>query len=127
MPGEGVTDTFRIIVDGRGAFENGTAHCGEVSVPIDKGGVLQDAFGSATRNGGGYLIEIVVPRTEDPATQAVKGTKQGLDAVVPVNFSYAFYVELYRGTVLVGFDELWPDWEEKHAEWDPMGDSQSEQ
>lgn len=127
VPGEGDTDTFRIMVDGSGILETGTGHCAEVSVPFEKGGFLQDAFGSATRNGGGYLIEMEVPRGGEPATQTAEGTEGGVDAVAPANLSYAFYVDLYRGTVLVTFDELWPDWESEHAEWDPMGESQGEQ
>jgi hypothetical protein len=127
VPGEGDMDTFRIMVDGSGILETGTGHCGGVSVPFEQGGFLQDAFGSAVRNGGGYLVEIVVPRTEEPGGVRVTGTEGGVDAVAPANLSYAFYVDLYRGTVLVTFDELWRDWESEHAEWDPMGESQGEQ
>jgi hypothetical protein len=127
VPGPGITDTFIIKLDGSSILETGTGHCGEASVPFERGGVLQDALGSAHRNGHGNLVEVAVPAQGEPDSRSITSPLQDVDAIVPSNLSYVFHMHFFRGKQPVEFDDLWFDWEYRHAEWDPMGESQGEQ
>jgi|GEM_PF-4850807 len=101
--GEDGSQTFRIIADSSGIFEDGTATCAGITVPITTGSMLQDGFGSATRNGNGYLCEIVADPEGDAGVFVV-----GQDALVPNNLSYDFYVNLYPDCQY-SLDQLFPD------------------
>jgi hypothetical protein len=122
VPGGGITDTFKIRLDRVGIWETGWADCAGVETGIKTGSVLQDAIGSAERNGGGYLAQIVVELPEDdrPIGKRIHDAEQGQDAVAPVNLWYYFFVELYRGTKLVRFEQVWTDSqiEEQPDTWD---------
>ncbi|MGD2146237.1 MAG: hypothetical protein PVH41_06065 [Anaerolineae bacterium] len=123
VPGEGVTQTLKIQLDRVDIFEKGWADCQGEIAEFERGSVFQDAVGSAERNGGGYLAEIVVPAEGEPDSRRFTSPEQDVDAVVPMNLSYIFHVHLFRGTQSIQFDALWSDWRELHGEWDPMGGS----
>jgi hypothetical protein len=86
-------ETFKITVDASGASVTGTTTCAGVNVPLSGSSLLQDAFGSATRNGSGYFARIET----DPLGGGVRETIQGNDAFVPENLSYQFNAYLYPG------------------------------
>jgi hypothetical protein len=121
VPGEGDTYTFNISLDRVDIFETGWADCIDGRKEINTGPVLQNAIGSAERNGGGYLAQIEVMYAENdarPFYEEFHNAKQGQDAVVPVNLWYFFSVRLYPGTRSIRFEQLWRDWEDQPDIWD---------
>jgi hypothetical protein len=92
VSGEMLTEALRIFVDGSQAWEQVTAHetCHTNTTMSMPGSMMQMAYGSATRNGGGYLCEI---EARDGAHMEVTG----VDAAVPENLGYTFSVDLYAG------------------------------
>lgn len=91
--GEMITDTLWIQLDGSQIVEQvvATEICvaGE-QVYSGRSTFVQTGFGSATRNGGGYLCAI----------EALDGAHievTGVDAVAPDVLSYSFTVDLYAG------------------------------
>jgi hypothetical protein len=90
--GENGQENFKITVDSSGATVTGKATCAGVPVPFSGGSILQDAFGSAVRNGEGYLFEKEVNREAD-----VRATIEGKDAFMPNNLSYKFNAYLSPG------------------------------
>jgi hypothetical protein len=89
--GKMLTDTLRIFVDGSQAWEQAIAYevCITGATMSTSGLMMQVAYGSATRNGGGYLCEI---EARDGAHVEVVG----VDAAVLEHLSYAFSVDLYE-------------------------------
>jgi hypothetical protein len=121
VPGEEITDTFKIRLDRASIWETGSADCLGEEHEVKTGPVLQNAIGSAERNGGGYLAQIeVVDPGDDPRPfyKEFHNAAQGQDAVAPVNLWYFFSVRLYPGTRSIRFEQLWRDWEDQPDTWD---------
>jgi hypothetical protein len=90
--GEEGQPIFKITIDPSGSTATGEAFCAGVKVPFTGGSLLQDAFGSAVRNGGGYFATI-----EAEPDSGVRVNVKGEDSFSPYNLSYQFYVYLTPG------------------------------
>ncbi len=90
--GEDGQENFKVTVDASAATVTGKATCAGIPVPFSGGSILQDAFGSAVRNGEGYLFEIEIEREA-----GVRATIEGNDAFMPNNLSYKFNAYLIPG------------------------------
>jgi hypothetical protein len=90
--GEGGQDIFNITIDPSAIVVSGTATCAGIEVPFSGGSLMQDAYGSAVRNAGGYFCEI-----EASQDSTVRVTIQGRDSLFPDNVSYRFNVSLSPG------------------------------
>jgi hypothetical protein len=92
ISGEMVNSVMKIFVDGSQAWEQVTATetCITGMTTSTSGVMMQMAYGSATRNGGGYLCEIEML---DGAHVDVSGA----DAAASAHLSYSFSIDLYRG------------------------------
>jgi hypothetical protein len=92
----GEDDLFRVKLDASRIFEIVTGTCAGKEIMTNQDfQLLQDAFGSAHRNGGGYFCEVPVSREISTGVRV-----QGVDAVAAGNLSYKFYAYLEKGCEL---------------------------
>lgn len=89
VSGDRITDTLRILVDASQMWEQYVVTClGKTW--SDAGPFMQTAYGSAIRNGGGYLCQI-------PAEDGAHVDVTGMDAVGGGQLTYDFDVDIYAG------------------------------
>jgi hypothetical protein len=92
VSGQQITDTMRIMVDASQIWEKVVAHeicVGPIDFPESPGAIMQLAFGSAVRNGGGIFCEI-------EARDGAHVDLSGVDAFSPGNLSYSFSIDLFE-------------------------------